>query len=202
MVGNGVEEGFFSPTAMPIDVIAGAFGLRPGQPYLVAVGGLHEIKGATELLALAAELANRAPDFRLIVVGRNEFVHQQVAEGLPNVILREYLGATEGLPELMSGAVAVVILSRYETFGIPAIEAMAAGTPVVASRGGALPEIIGDAGLLCDPSDATALAEIMINLADRSGRREELIERGRERARLFTWDRCVERVVTAFRSRL
>jgi glycosyltransferase involved in cell wall biosynthesis len=85
---------------------------------------------------------------------------------------------------------------------MPAAEAMAAGTPVVAGAGGALPEIAGDAALLVDPQDVEALCAAISGLLDDPARRAELSERGRERSLDFHWDACARRTLEVYRRAL
>jgi glycosyltransferase involved in cell wall biosynthesis len=94
------------------------------------------------------------------------------------------------LPALYSGALAVVLPSLYEGFGLPALEAMACGAPVVAANSSALPEVVGSAGLLVDPRDASGLAEALRRLATEPGLREQLARAGPARAATFTWERA------------
>jgi len=105
----------------------------------------------------------------------------------------------EALATAYRGARCLVFPSLYEGFGIPALEAMACGTPVVTSRGSAMEEVVGDAGVLVDPLDPAAIAA-GIEEADR--RRGELVPRGLERVRLFTWERTVEAAVAGYRRAL
>jgi glycosyltransferase involved in cell wall biosynthesis len=92
--------------------------------------------------------------------------------------------------------------SIYEGFGIPIIEAMACGTPVVTSTGGALPEVAGDAALLVDPHDVDALAAAIQRVGEDDVLRADLVGRGRERAQRFTWSSAVDRLVEAYRDAL
>lgn len=190
-VGNGVEEAFFEA----------ADGSGERFPYLIAVGGLHDIKGAPELLKLAADLHTRAPEMRVVVVGPNDPKYERAAKSMSNIVLRGYMRVEDGLPQLMRGALAAIVLSRYETFGIPALEAMAAGTPVIASYAGALPQTVGDAAVLCDPRKTADISDVVLDLAARPSAREQLIARGRTRANAYHWSDCVSRLVDALRSR-
>lgn len=105
----------------------------------------------------------------------------------------------EELASAYRGARALVFPSLYEGFGIPVLEAMATGTPVVTSAASAMAEVTGGAAVLVDPADPTSIAE-GIDEADR--RREELIALGLERARLYTWGRAVEAAVSGYRETL
>jgi glycosyltransferase involved in cell wall biosynthesis len=99
---------------------------------------------------------------------------------------------SDDMPRLLAGATVVVYPSLYEGFGLPPLEAMAVGTPVVASNRTSLPEVLGDAALQVDPTDRRALGEALEAVLARPEVREELRERGRSWARGFSWDRCAE----------
>ena len=94
----------------------------------------------------------------------------------------------------------LVIPSNDEGFGIPALEAMTVGVPVVAAGRGALPEVVGDAGILCDADAAADLAGAMGRILDSEPLRLDLRARGIERARAFTWQASAARLLAAFRS--
>lgn len=102
------------------------------------------------------------------------------------------------LARLYAGAIALVLPSHEEGFGLPALEAMAAGTPVITSHAPALLELTGDAALHADGRDPKALAAAMQRLAGDAALREELARKGRQRAREFTWRRCAERTRAAY----
>jgi len=93
---------------------------------------------------------------------------------------------------LYSGALAFVYPSLYEGFGLPPLEAMACGTPVLTSNVTSLPEVVGDAGLLVDPYNVEAIAHGIRRLVEDSALREELKRKGLERAKQFTWERTAE----------
>jgi len=105
----------------------------------------------------------------------------------------------ERLPALMTEADVVVYPSLYEGFGFPPLEAMSAGTPVVASNASCLPEVLGEAAVLVEPHDVTGLQRALESVLTDHALRERLIAAGRERAATFTWQRCAERTVDAYR---
>jgi alpha-1,3-rhamnosyl/mannosyltransferase len=108
----------------------------------------------------------------------------------------------EAMPDLVASADLVVYPSLYEGFGFPALEAMLAGTPVVASTAGCLPEVLGDGALLVDPNDVKAFAEAVEAVLTRKEVRMGLVERGRARAARYTWRHCAEMTVGVYRDAL
>lgn len=113
----------------------------------------------------------------------------------------EWLGrvAAEQMPSVVRSADVCVYPSMYEGFGFPPLEAMAAGTPVVASTASCLPEILGDAALLVDPADLQAFSAAVQSVLSDPATRDRLIEAGRQRARGFTWERCAEQTAALYR---
>ena len=106
--------------------------------------------------------------------------------------------ADQDLASLYSGAHAFAYLSEYEGFGLPPLEAMQCGVPVITSNTTSLPEVVGDAGVLLNPLDETAIAEVLCRLCQDEDWRKELGARGTKRAARFTWARCVDNVVATY----
>jgi glycosyltransferase involved in cell wall biosynthesis len=106
----------------------------------------------------------------------------------------------DGLAELYRRAFALLIPSLSEGFGLPALEAMACGCPVVAARAGALPEVCGDAALLLEPTDVDAWLEAVTALVASPAARAQLIEAGLARAARFTWERTAQGVAAIYRA--
>ena len=102
------------------------------------------------------------------------------------------------LPALYSAATAFVYPSFYEGFGLPILEAMACGTPVITSSISSLPEVAGDAAILVDPTDAKALASALQRIVKDSSLRQDLSRRGRQRASLFTWQQSAEKTLAVY----
>ena len=100
---------------------------------------------------------------------------------------------------LVAGALALTYPSRYEGFGLPVLEAMACGTPVLSSSVSAIPEVAGDAATLVDPSDPEALADGLRRIVEDGALRSRLSKAGVERARAFTWPVTAERTATVLR---
>ena len=116
----------------------------------------------------------------------------------------QYLGyvPSEHLPKLFAGARLFVFPSLYEGFGLPVLEAMASGVPVVCSNSSSLPEVVGDAGAMCDPLDTDALAGLIMNGLENEEWRKESIKKGLKRAKLFSWERCANETIEAYKAAL
>jgi glycosyltransferase involved in cell wall biosynthesis len=167
----------------------------PGYPYLLYVGNSKPHKNVDGLLrGLAA--ARRHVDVRLVLVGVDERQTQSWARDLGLVDHLQVLSglSDETLAEVTRGAQALVLPSRHEGFGLPILEAMACGTPVVASRRSAIPEAAGGAGLLVDCDDPEALAASITEVCTSSDTREDLRRRGLQRVVGCTWEATARQV--------
>jgi alpha-1,3-rhamnosyl/mannosyltransferase len=168
IVPNGVDE-FFSPGGEE-------------QDYILFTGTLEPRKGIDDLFAVWWSLPSPRP--RLILSGDPGW-KVRVPEGVETA---GYV-TRDRLRDLYRGARAFVYPSRYEGFGIPPLEALACGAPVIATRTGAIPEFAGDAALLIDPGDRDALRASLLRVLGDASLRRELRARGPERAALYRWDR-------------
>lgn len=192
VVGNGVDARFFEIADQPRETLD-----RPCEaPYLFMIGGLREKKGGDALLAVARELGHQGSDVQLVVAGPNGEEYEAEANDLDNLQLLGWVGDDE-VPRLMRGALALLFLSPYEGFGLPAAEAMAAGTPVIVADRASLPEVVGDAGILVKPYATERIVDHVQTLLHDASLRAHYTEAGCKRARFYTWRKCLERLVSA-----
>lgn len=193
VIGNGIEDHFFDAPSTSV----ASFAPQVGSRYVLSVGGLTHKKGASYLLELARELQVHAPDVVLAITGPVAPNYEAEAKTLRNVATLGRGYSNEQMHALIANASATVVLSEYEGFGIPALEAMAAGSPAIVARRAALPEVAGDAALIVDPADAIATRNAVISAIEDQSCRADLIARGQQRARTFRWSRCVDRLHAA-----
>ena len=163
--------------------------------YILFVGSIEPRKNLPALLAAWKRIEKRYPDVSLVLAGvpGTVFRRVQFPEDIERLHLTGYL-PDAALPALYSGADIFILPSFDEGFGLPVLEAMACGTPVAASTRGALPEVVGDAGLLFRPDNPVALSEIISQCLSNPQQRKSLSERGLQRVRLFSWQSAAELV--------
>ena len=184
VVALGVDAGF-AAGAEP-DRARARYGLA--RPYVLAVGSDVPRKNFALLDRVAPALAREGIDIALAGSGR-----PYMPAGSYGVRVLDYVPETE-LPGLYAGAAAFVMPSLYEGFGLPCLEAMACGTPVVAATSPALPEACGPAALFADPRDPAAFAEACCASSHEGAERSRLVAAGRERAARLTWERTARGV--------
>lgn len=183
--------------AAPADAPGGAEWI--GGPYLLCVGNRKPHKNLAAAVETLALLRDEAPELRLAIVGEVYRGWDEVLRRAGELGVRDRVVEVEGasdaeLRSLYAGCEALLFPSLYEGFGLPALEAMAAGAPVVASDRSSLPEVVGDAGLLASPEDPAAMADAVRRIRRDPGLRARLVKRGRERAAAYTWERSARAV--------
>ena len=184
VVHNGVDPRYLGAEPLTAEGLR-ALGIE--GPYVLAVGGVSRRKNL-EGLAEAWPLVHGArPDLTLVLVGPEHPRRSALFGGLAGVRLAGRV-PDEVLPSLYAAAAAVVVPSLYEGFGLPALEGMAAGVPVVAARTSALPEVVGDGGLLVEPT-TEGLVEGVVHAVSGDADVALAVTRGRARAASFTWER-------------
>ncbi|MGH2528465.1 MAG: glycosyltransferase family 4 protein [Actinomycetota bacterium] len=174
------------------------------RPFFVYAAITHPHKNHVTLLRAFARVAAVHPDVSLVLTGgrgpREEAVLTEIARlGLDGRVHRVGRIPRVDLDALLGRAVALTFPSRHEGYGLPVAEAMALGCPVIVSRTTALPEVVGDAGLLVDPDDIDGWIDAMLRVLDDDALRAALIAAGHERVRSLTPAEAARRLVTAYR---
>jgi glycosyltransferase involved in cell wall biosynthesis len=202
---NGVETHFAPGPAVPNEAeeIRNRFGIA--REFLLAVGSLQPRKNLVRLIRAYEKLRSERADFRpqLVIVGRKLWLTHEIFDEVKkhrwadDVILTGYV-SDEELPALYRAARAFVYPSLFEGFGLPPLEAMACGTPVVTSNVSSLPEVTGDAALLIDPNDERSLAGALIEIVNNDRLRAELREKGIAQAKKFTWRDAAQKTLRLY----
>ena len=175
---------------------AGAFPGAAQGPYLLAFGGTTPNKNLGRLLrAFTVARERHGLAQRLVVVGR--LPPSMRPDQTAGVVATGYLSEAE-LAGVLGGADALVFPSLYEGFGLPVLEAMAAGVPVVCSNATAIPEVAGDAAIYFDPRDVEDMASKMAVVARDQGLRDDLAAKGRARAASFGWERAARETLAIY----
>lgn len=197
---NGANDSKFSQSASKVGL--------PKIPYFLFVSTLFPYKNAARLLqAFAWFMKNNKtnPGIRLKLAGKDPDGRQlsllkTLSDELGISQEIDWLGLVpyEHVPHLYRDALAFIYPSEAETFGFPVLEAMSAGTPVIASNRMSVPEVVGDAGLIVDPIDNKALGQAMLRLASDETLRRTLAEKGRKRVADFSWARAAEQMLVVF----
>lgn len=195
---HGVDHDRFFPRdpAAARDEVQRQFGVA-GR-YVLFVSNYQRKKNTERLVEAFARIAPERPDIELVLVGWHTARFRLVLDLIDRLDLRSRVRIVghvpdDALPALYAGADAFALPSLHEGFGLPVLEAMASGTPVLASNVYALPEVCGDAAELVDPYNVDEIAGGLRRILDDSARAEELRELGLERASQFTWQRSAER---------
>ena len=199
----GVDDGF-SPADphLPAELPAGVT-----SPYLLHVGDLHERRNLAMLVdaVLAARRGLGARQaLSLVLAGTDRGVGDAVCAiaaraGVADAVVRLGPVSETRLRTLYRSAIALTYPSLYEGFGLPLIEAMACGTPVIASTAASMPEVLGEAGLLVDPADGQAWTRAIIDVVNNGQTRDRLRTAGLRRAAQFTWARTAKLTLDTYR---
>ena len=200
----GVEALFYPRSADETRAVLDAHGLVHGQ-YILAVGTLEPRKNLAVALRAFMQLAPALRQrFPLVLVGMKGWhtsaLEQQIAPLIAAGEIRQlgYL-PREDLAKIIAGATTLIYPSIYEGFGLPPLEAMACGVPVITSNVSSIPEVVGETGLMLDPQDVDGFARGMETLLTAPEVREAMARKALARSAQFTWASCVSQTVEAYR---
>jgi glycosyltransferase involved in cell wall biosynthesis len=174
------------------------------ERYILYIGNTMPHKNLPRLISAMCYVHEQEPDVELVLGGRRDkhrpsLEHMIKMTGLENYA--RFLGiiSDDDLPTLLSGARAFVYPSLYEGFGLPVLEAMACGVPVVTSNRASLPEVVGDSALVVDPKDSREIARAILRLLRNPIEAKHFINASLNRVKQFTWRRCAEQHISVYR---
>lgn len=186
------------------------YGIPAEATLLVVLGAMNPHKNHVALLEAMRVVVAQHPEVHLAIVGattgKGFFAYaprlMEFVSGHPplehHVHFTGFIADAE-LVALFNATNALVFPSLWEGFGLPAVEAMSCGVPVLASDRGSLPEVVGDAGLFFDPTDPAAIAACILRFVNQPDVREQLVARGRSRAKTYSWEQAAELAEASFR---
>jgi glycosyltransferase involved in cell wall biosynthesis len=192
----------YRPSEAPTELGASHTALGITRPYILYVGSLKPHKNVPLLLKAFGQI-RRDVDVQLVLAGEKLDAYPELRVLRDRLMLGRDMVVAAGtnqtdLISLYQHASALVMPSLYEGFGLPLVEAMACGVPVVGSRATSIPEVVGDAGVLIDPFDVGDLASALLRVLNDEGLRETLRVCGLHRASQFTWERCGEKTLQLY----
>jgi len=188
---NGFEKNLVSSLDSARDYV------EAGNKYILFVGTLQPRKNISTLIKAFGLFQQKYPDFKLVIVGKKGWLYENILNEIATtdfkdkIILTNFVSDAE-LINYYKNAFCYVLPSFYEGFGIPVLEAMNYNCPVICSYTSSLPEIAGDAALYFDPESLQELAEKLFLLKENKEIKKELIKKGKERLRKFSWEKCGE----------
>jgi glycosyltransferase involved in cell wall biosynthesis len=196
------DPGFKPQTADRIAAARAAYHLP--DRYVLYLGSNKPHKNLARLVTAfcESEVRNQKSEIHLVIAGAWDTRYPEAKQLAIDNNRIHFLGPVREaeLPALYSGALAFVFVSEYEGFGLPPLEAMACGTPVIASRASSLAEVIGGAGLLVDSHDVSAIAAALERVVSDAAVRADLQRRSLERAAAFTWERTAAQTLAVYRA--
>ncbi|MEG4499939.1 glycosyltransferase [Microcoleus sp. F10-C6] len=179
----------------------------PDAQYILAVSTLEPRKNLEHVIRCFAQLVQQQgiKDLYLVLVGAfgwdYEPIFEEISKGglsKDRILITGYV-ADEDLAALYSGALVFVYPSLYEGFGLPPLEAMQCGVPVITSNNSSLPEVVGSAGIMLHPQDADGLCHEMLQLYKSQSLRQQMSRKSLEQAKTFSWERCIQETTDAYK---
>ena len=200
----GVDEDFHPRTENELEPVLAHYNLKTGS-YLLSVATLEPRKNISTILDVYMQLDDVIRKTHpLVLVGGDGWNNQDIKDKITELKKQNeviHIGYVENqdLPYLFAGARAFIFIPFYEGFGLPPLEAMASGIPVLTSNVSSIPEVVGNTGVLVDPNDKEAIKQGMLKVLTDESWRTAAIKQGLQRAGTFTWTRCVEKTVAIYK---
>ncbi|MCW6037310.1 glycosyltransferase family 4 protein [Spirulina subsalsa FACHB-351] len=185
----------------PVDL---AYDFR--KPYLLFVSTLEPRKNITTLIAAFNQLKEQYKiDHELVLIGQKGWRYEPIFKAIASSPYSHHIHHLNYLPDELvalfySQAEAFIYPSHYEGFGLPVLEAMTLGAPVITSNTSSLPEVAGEAAMLIDPNEVEDLTQGILKVISDSQLRQDLIQKGKQQAKLFSWERTAQETLAAYRS--
>jgi glycosyltransferase involved in cell wall biosynthesis len=184
------------------------YGIPPETEYVLSLCTLEPRKNLEQAIRCFARVVQQEhiKNLRMVLVGPKGWDYDRIfaasSETVSDYVIFTDFVADEDLSPLYSGALAFIYLSLYEGFGLPPLEAMQCGTPVITSNTSSLPEVVGDAGKMFDPMDTEGICQALLDVYNNPELRKTMRQRSLERAKLFGWERCTQETIAAYKTAL
>lgn len=204
---NAVNDRFRKLDASDLheEELRGKYGIGPGQ-YILTVGNLQPRKNLPRLIEAFRKFSIKQRDYKLVIVGKKAWMYEDILKSAfqndtvkDRIILTDYV-TDEDLVRLYNAAQCFIYPSFFEGFGIPPLEAMACGVPVIVSNASSLPEVVGEAGVYFDPFSTDDIAAAIEKTVSDEQLRAQLMSAGFERAKRFSWTKSAQKVVETYES--
>lgn len=196
VVYNGANEAYKPLDAETIKATREKY--SGGKPYFIFIGSLHPRKNIITLLKAYEKFREHSEQvIPLLIVGEAMWSNKKLEAHLSTMKFRQdviIVGRLQlkELSQVLGSALALTFVPLFEGFGIPALEAMQSGVPVISSNSTSLPEVVGDAAILCDPTNSKEISAAMKRLSEEPELREEMIKKGLEQSKKYSWDQTAE----------
>jgi len=198
---EGASKEFKKIDIQTVDAIRRKYNLN--DPFILFIGNLEPRKNIPTLIRAFSRCRKQYPDLNLVIAGRKGWMYGEIFTTIRelhlehSIIFLDYV-PHEDLPALYNAASVFVFVPFYEGFGLPVLEAMQCGTPVITTNVSSLPEIVGEGGCMVDPSDVTGLAEKITGLISDETIRAENIRYNLLRCQQFSWEKCAQQTAEVY----
>ncbi len=184
-----------------LEILLSGYGIR--RPYLLAVGTLEPRKNSLRVAQAFQRMASKAPDVQLVFAGKDAGMGAALKRFVEDNLMQDRIRVLGYVPEdalvmLYNGALGYVMISLYEGFGLPALEAMSTGLSGVVSDVSSLPEVTGDTALKTDPKDVGAIASSLLEFVTQDSRRDRMAEAAHARSRQFSYEKTAIAMLNIF----